>query len=340
MMMLAKRSAGIRSATQCVVVALLIVTGTRSALAQSADEAPVCTRTITVKVAALDTPIYVNRLGAFMADGMIYALLRDVVPIPTIPGAASNGPSCADGAKCETGHVMLRPDKRPRPLVLRANQGDCLSIELTNLVSNIAPPTPLPNGSSQTYTRNVGIHVTGMELVNSIASDSSYVGQNPSSLTAPGAKNVYTYFAKAQGNFLLYSFDDGDPGQWASGLFGAVDVQPEGAEWYRSQVTHAQLHEATYNADHLPPNMTLQQDIDPKTKKWLSVLFEGAQKPLYILTTRQLSDRHTVTQAIVILTPDRYIETTDGHPVVNYDAVHKNGIPILSMLKTLLTPAT
>jgi hypothetical protein len=333
-MVLSQRSAVVGRVVQFVAVCLLIVTAAVSALGQAtpASEPPACKRTISARVAALETPIYVNRLGAFMADGMIYALLRDVVP-STNP----TGPSC-DKVQCQPGHVMLRAEKRPRPIVLRANQGDCLSIALTNLVSNIAPPTPLPPGSSETYTRNVGIHVTGMELVNNITDDSSWVGQNANSLTAPGGTNTYTYFAKAQGNFLLYSFDDGDPGQWASGLFGAVNVQPEGAEWYRSQVTHDQLHLATYNKNNLPPNMTLQPDIDPKTKKQLFEVENGVRTPLYILTTRQLSDRHTVTQAVVILTNDDYINTTDGHPVVNYDAVDKNGVPILNMLMALPTP--
>ena len=31
--------------------------------------------------------------------------------------------------------MKLRSDKRPRPLVLRANEGDCLEVTFTNLLS-------------------------------------------------------------------------------------------------------------------------------------------------------------------------------------------------------------
>ena len=62
---------------------------------------------------ALDQAFYNNRLGAFQAGGIIFALRRDVVPV------YGTGPLAA-------GKVMLRPDKRPRPMVLRMNVDDCL----------------------------------------------------------------------------------------------------------------------------------------------------------------------------------------------------------------------
>ena len=37
-----------------------------------------------------------------------------------------------------------------------------------------------------------------------------------------------------------------DTSQLQSGLFGVVNVQPEGAEYYRSQVTREDLDQATY----------------------------------------------------------------------------------------------
>src|ERR1051326_6965771 len=62
-------------------------------------------RTIKADVVALDQPWLWNRLGAAQPGGMIFALRRDVV---------SN-----DGSTNLTfGQVMLKGDKRPRPLVL------------------------------------------------------------------------------------------------------------------------------------------------------------------------------------------------------------------------------
>src|ERR1041384_7223517 len=127
---------------------------------------PVCERTIKADVVALDQVIMFNRLGAVNPNGMIYALKKDVVAIDPLKGIVA-------------GNVRLRDDKRPRPIVLRMNSGDCLRITFTNLLSS----TPL---SDQPATRSAGIHVAGMELVGSIASDGSNVGNNAPSLVAPG----------------------------------------------------------------------------------------------------------------------------------------------------------
>ena len=226
----------------------------------SAQTAPVCARTITAKVVALEQTIYFNRLGAHLPGGMIFALKRDVVSSENRHGC--DGPE----GQCTPGHVQLREGKRPRPLVLRINVGDCLDIEFTNYLTPLPPPpVPLPPqiGSqrpSQTFTRYAGVHIQGLQLVNSIASDASWVGDNPNSLTAPGATNHYRYYARgphdgdagAEGAYLIYSFDDSnnsgcgngqacDLGQLSSGLFGALNVEPAGAQWYRSQVLRSDL---------------------------------------------------------------------------------------------------
>lgn len=94
---------------------------------------------ITADVVALDQVFYYNRLGAMNPAGMIYALKRDVVAIT--------------GIQPFPGNAMLRPGKRPRPLVLRVNEGDCLTINFTNwlsptltgsLLNPIAPSIPTP----------------------------------------------------------------------------------------------------------------------------------------------------------------------------------------------------
>src|SRR5678816_4189314 len=133
---------------------------------------PVCARTIKADVVALDQAIMYNRLGTVNPGGMIYALKRDVVAIDPLKGIVA-------------GNVRLRSTKRPRPIVLRMNSGDCLRITFTNLLS----PSPL---SDQPATRSAGIHVIGMELVGSIASDGSNVGVNTPSLVGPGGSTIYT----------------------------------------------------------------------------------------------------------------------------------------------------
>jgi hypothetical protein len=69
--------------------------------------------TVKARVVALDQLFWLNRLGTSQPGGMIFALERDVVPTGSTP-------------KLKAGAVKLRDSKRPRPLVLRVNQGDCL----------------------------------------------------------------------------------------------------------------------------------------------------------------------------------------------------------------------
>ena len=70
-----------------------------------------CKRNLKADVVALAQPIFLNRLGAVIPGGMVFALKGD-----TVGGLGK----------------QLRADKRPRPIVLRANIGDCIQITLTN----------------------------------------------------------------------------------------------------------------------------------------------------------------------------------------------------------------
>ena len=127
-----------------------------------AAEAPAhgrCDSTIQADVVALDHAFQVNRLGTTRTDGEIYALRADVVSTdPASPGL-------------EPGKVMLRPDKRPRPLVLRVNAGSCLEIRFQNLLA------PTPADVMQPVTRTASIHVAGLQPIDTIASDGTWAGQ-------------------------------------------------------------------------------------------------------------------------------------------------------------------
>ena len=200
-------------------------------LAPPSAGAVTCNRTITADVVALDQVFFWNRLGAVQPQGMIYALRRDVVPIDSTLGL-------------EEGNVMLREDKRPRPLVLRMGVGDCLEIHFQNLLS------PTPVDQEQAATRDASIHAIGLELVNGITDDGTYVGTNPSSLVPPGGTATYTYYASREGQHVIHSGGamtggEGDGGQTNAGLFGSINVEPRGATFYRSQVTENDLRLAT-----------------------------------------------------------------------------------------------
>lgn len=210
--------------TLLVLLAMLVMAV--AVAAQAPSPTPACERTIKADVVALDQVIMYNRLGTVNPAGMIYALKQDIVAINSAQGLVA-------------GNVRLRADKRPRPIVLRMNNGDCLKITFTNLLS----PSPL---NDQPATRTAGVHVIGMELVNGIGSDGSNVGTNASSLVAPNGVATYTLYATREGNNLLYSTaattgGEGDGGTLSEGLFGSVNVEPRGAEWYRSQLTAAEM---------------------------------------------------------------------------------------------------
>lgn len=245
-------------------VTYLAIAGSAPAMTPGTDPACRAENTTLAQVVALEQIYVYNRFGAFNPGGMLYALRRDVVassgdgeevagfedgdPIPLAPDAT------ADAALA--GNVRLRADKRPRPVVLRVNEGDCLRIVFTNLLSPIEdgeetfrdPRTGIPMSieSDEPATRAASIHVSGMELSGSIASDGTNVGFNASSLAQPGETRVYTLRARKEGAYLLYSMGaaaggEGDGGQLGLGLFGSVNVEPKGSIWYRSQVTGNQL---------------------------------------------------------------------------------------------------
>ena len=225
-------------------------------LSTQVQAAITCARTLTADVIALDQPIMFNRLGAANVNGMMYALKRDVV------NKSTQVPLTVDPKGAVAGQVALRPDKRPRPLVLRVRVGDCLDVTLTNLLAAAANPNDtLPTSvppfrikvDEQVADRHVGFHVTGMQLRTGIADDSSMVGRvvtDPGSLVPRGGTKVYRLFAEKEGAFVAQSLggpfgSEGSQGNSANGLHGQVVVQPKGAKIYRSVVTEEEMRLAS-----------------------------------------------------------------------------------------------
>jgi hypothetical protein len=234
---------------------LLLLWGGSRAAAQQQD----CARMVEADIVAIDQPIFLNRLGASLPGGMIYALRRDLV----------GGSNAQD---ITAGNARLNQDRRPRPLVLRVRVGDCLHVYFQNLLAPTAlppstPPKPCPSGiyAEQTCTREAGVHIFGMEetVADGTLRDGSFVGTNPSSLVPPSGRIDYIVRAPAEGVFLMYSpaatastanSGGGLGGQLSAGMFGSVVVEPATSEWYRSQVTKVDLDAATtgHTADGHP----------------------------------------------------------------------------------------
>ncbi|QQP97250.1 hypothetical protein [Lysobacter enzymogenes] len=251
---------------------------------------------IVADVVAIDHPMVFNRLGAQNVNWMMYALRHDLVaPVKQIDGSVRWRPLDYSGdgetrfqkaRETKTSReIALRPDLRPRPLVLRVPAGRHLYVRLTNLLSVYDSPPRSNTGNpydsdalplaaahpmnqaakdaqglsgdqrifhidDQVNSRSVGFHPQGLELVGSIASDSSFVGRNPNSLAKPGESRDYCFYAPAEGAFLVSNpgaafGGEGSAGDSGVGLFGAVAVQPQGAAFYRAQVTEEELRLAT-----------------------------------------------------------------------------------------------
>lgn len=212
-----------------------------------------CSRTITADVVALEQVIWNNRFTSNLGVrshqplGMLYALKRDVV------NSTTNVRCDQAGANCTAGNVQLRADKRPRPIVLRINEGDCLQVTFTNWLDPQRPYFEEPCCTDKTVldkdfgpaTRYAGMHVNGLQF-NPNTSDGANVGRNTNTLVAPGGSRTYTWKGDKEGTFFLYSpaalaGGEGDGGSTVLGLFGAVNVEPAGSVWYRSQLVKADL---------------------------------------------------------------------------------------------------
>lgn len=204
-------------------------------------QAQQCTNTVIADVVVFDTPIMFNRLGAQNPNWITYALERDVVAI--------------EGETPGQGNAQMRKDKRIRPLVLRVNEGDCLQVNFKNWLAPQAnpfviaePASPFLQIDDQVAGRFAGFHVRGLQLVGDIKSDASNTGKNPSSVVPPGGSAVYKYYAPpdSRGTYLADSYGatfggEATSGNTSQGMFAAVNVEPKGARWYRSQLTEEEM---------------------------------------------------------------------------------------------------
>ena len=296
----------------------------------NAQAAVQCNRMITADVVALDMPLMFNRLGAQNINGMMFALRRDVVV---------NDPLSADhlkpiGAGGSPGKVTLRPDKRPRPLVLHTGRGDCLEITLTNMLrdpANLESAQDAASGNvqrsnvefkihndDQVAARNVSLRFQGTELVDSIYADGTYVGKNgKGAIAAPGGSVTYTVHTPQDGAFLGVSYGgvaggEGQGGQTASGLWAVLNVNATGAMFWRSSVSREDLDLVTVGMTPDGQPMIDYAARYPNVEPWIS---EGkADKPILAMIDTDGSTVHTAIDAIVAYGPDYKLAAPGSGP--------------------------
>ena len=251
-----------------------------------AEAAARCERNLVANVVALDQPLMFNRLGAQNANGMIFALRRDVVD--------QNNVSLAQGGVAIPGKVSLRPDKRPRPMVLRVAAGDCLTINLQNLLAYQANPNK--HGveeegeeegevegaqeaegfvtDDQVNTRHVGLQINGMQPVSTIEDLAANTGRNGNFLLAPGTSRSYTIYAEREGAFAASSLGatfggEGTSGNMANGLFAQVVVVPKGGRTYRNAVTEEEMRLASSGRTPAGQPIIDYQARYPQREPWI-----------------------------------------------------------------------
>ena len=231
---------------------------------------------ITARVVALDTALIANRLGAQVPGGMIYALAGDVEPTDGADPAdwdswKAGEVQLRDYKRARP--IVLRVNKDQCLQIKFKNLLAPPDQVLSLLDASLTAALTLLKDSGTTETRTAGVFAQGLNWASPVPGappdkgqdDGSWVGQNTNSLAAPDEEKTYLLYAAEEGPFLLYSTGDnytfgqaknvkrdpnsrpevnggfGDGGQLTQGLFGAVMVQPELAEYYRSQVNREDL---------------------------------------------------------------------------------------------------
>ena len=97
--------------------------------------------TVVAEVAAIDMPMVFNRLGAQNVNWQMFALTHDLVMRESPAGAIKPLPELNRLSRPSLlGKVTLRPDLRPRPLVLRVAAGECLRVNFTNFLGKVSNP--------------------------------------------------------------------------------------------------------------------------------------------------------------------------------------------------------
>ncbi len=170
---------------------------------------PTATPDRTYDVSAISLDIPYSQTGLHQPNGAMFVLDENKDEVRRVEG--------------------LEPGSDPatrliEPLVIRANEGELVEVTLKNELDH-----------------HVSMHQTGLPY-NVKDSDGMAVGYNPDTTVAPGETITYRWYANRIGTFFFHdgatspydSLPDGNPGNingFARGLFGAMVVEPEDAEW-------------------------------------------------------------------------------------------------------------
>ena len=143
-----------------------------------------------------------NRFGDHDPLGKMYVLSQNVAAVR------------AEEASHQVSSGLF--DDPIQPLVIRANEGDCVQMTFTN------------NASGGAY----GMHIDGLAF--QVGSSGDAVGQNPASSVPQGGSITYRYYVPndptLEGTHYLYP-GPGNRDAVSHGLFGALAVEPPGSTY-------------------------------------------------------------------------------------------------------------
>jgi hypothetical protein len=232
-----QRTLGLASSAALVASSMLLapLSSTAPALAAANGPCPDGAPAKSFAVSAIDITMWLNRFGdhdpaaqMFVLDSMIPAVRAQEADLAA--------------HKWDSMSIGLRDDPL-QPLAIRANEGDCVTINFTNRTAG-----PAAGGATD---NNYGIHIDGLAF--EMASSGDAVGNNPDSSVPGGRTATYTYWIPndptLEGGHYMHP-GPGNRQAVAHGLFGALVVEPPGST-YRNPTTGAsQL--SGWEADIIP----------------------------------------------------------------------------------------
>ncbi len=153
------------------------------------------------EIEAIELPIVYNKYGDHDPNGLLYVLKKDASRI-------------REGALHNFSLEIPQPYEEVKPLVIRANAGDTVTISF-----------------SHSLNRELSIHVQGLAY-DVQTSDGANVGYNRDSTTRH--QITYTWYAVREGVYLFHDMGDtssSEEGTNVHGLFGAIIVEAAQSRW-------------------------------------------------------------------------------------------------------------
>ncbi len=180
------------------------------------------------EIAAIQTNIAYNNYGDHDPNGLVFVPLDDV-------------------------DQVLFKNCQPKPLILRANAGDWIEVTLHNLIDKKIPYFDYPSvplDCRHKPSKRVSMNPQFLSY-DPICDSGINVGYNNREQTVgPGESKKYLWYADREyGSCIIQSFGDMRNHRY-HGLFGAVLIEPAGAEWYRQNSFNKEIygHQAVITA--------------------------------------------------------------------------------------------